>query len=150
MEEFSTPVKDKRGESKEVMITSTGGSEYLCNQLLTPLGGDENQKEKTKRLNGNAVRKKRTIKANRKRKTSEEDKAALTAEEQAVRREENLRAKEKRLSLLEEDQAKLRESKTDEPLHGRTDSFPLQYGLRSGSNSFPGRHRSMGSLERCC
>ena len=73
LEEFSTPVKNKRGESKEVMVTSTGGSEYPCNQLATPLGGDENKKERTKRLNCNRVRKKRTLAAN----LPEEAQAAL-------------------------------------------------------------------------
>ena len=73
LEEFSTPVKNKRGESKEVMVTSVGGSEYPCNQLATPLGGDENKKERTKRLNCNRVRKKRTLAAN----LPEEAQAAL-------------------------------------------------------------------------
>ena len=61
LEVFSTLVKNKRGECKEVMATSIGGSEYSCNQLATPLGGDENKKERTKRLNCNRVRKKRTL-----------------------------------------------------------------------------------------
>ena len=73
LEEFSTPVKNKRGESKEVMVTSIGGSEYPCNQLATPLGGDENKKQRTKRLNCNRVRKKRTLAAN----LPEEAQAAL-------------------------------------------------------------------------